>query len=78
MSPSKNTSHLGLHRKLPIVWVYITKFGFSEQVLMKFASITSQGNPSSESSADRCGRMGLMGMKLIGAFDERANSPKNC
>ena len=28
MSPAKNTSYLGLHRKLPIVWVVITKFGF--------------------------------------------------
>jgi hypothetical protein len=57
MSPAKNISYLGLHRNLLVVWVIIAKFGFSEQVLMKFASITSQGNPSSESSADRCERM---------------------
>ena len=65
-----NKKYLGLDVKCPI----LTKFGFSRQIFKKVSETKSDGNPSSGSCADTCGRTDMA--KLTDAFRDYANAER--
>ena len=57
----------------------IIEFGFSRQIFVKVPDINSKTNPSSGSRADIGGELDVREdmTKLIGAFRDYADAPKN-